>query len=44
MTVDEDVRAFNDACERALAEQDAEALIAIYTEDRTTRADDIGAR
>ncbi len=33
MTVDEEVRAFNDAFERALAEQDAEALIAMYTED-----------
>ena len=33
MTVDEEVRAFNDAYERALAEQDAEALIALYAED-----------
>ena len=33
MTVDEEVRAFNDAFERALAEQDAEALIALYADD-----------
>ena len=33
MTVDEEVRAFNNAFERALAEQDAQALIALYTED-----------
>lgn len=33
MTVEEDVRAFNDAFERALAEADAEAAAAMYTED-----------
>ena len=33
VTVDEEVRAFNDAYERSLAEQDAEALIALYTDD-----------
>jgi uncharacterized protein (TIGR02246 family) len=33
MTVDEEVRAFNDAFERALLAQDAEALVALYRED-----------
>lgn len=33
MTVEEEVRAFNDAFERALAEQDADALIALYRDD-----------
>jgi uncharacterized protein (TIGR02246 family) len=33
VTVDEEVRAFNDAYERALAAQDAEALIALYRDD-----------
>lgn len=33
MTVEDEVRAFNDAFERALAEQDAEALAALYSED-----------
>ena len=33
MTVDEDVRAFNDAYERALAEQDVEALLSLHTDD-----------
>ena len=33
MTVDEEVRAFNDAYERAVAEQDVAALVAMHTED-----------
>lgn len=33
MTVDDEVRAFNDAFERALAEQDADALIVLYADD-----------
>jgi uncharacterized protein (TIGR02246 family) len=33
VTVEEEVRAFNDAYERALAAQDAEALIAMYRDD-----------
>ncbi|HEX4898652.1 MAG TPA: SgcJ/EcaC family oxidoreductase [Candidatus Limnocylindrales bacterium] len=33
MTVDEEVRAFNDAYERALAEQDVETLVSLYTDD-----------
>jgi uncharacterized protein (TIGR02246 family) len=33
MTVNEEVRAFNDAFERALLAQDAEALVALYRED-----------
>jgi uncharacterized protein (TIGR02246 family) len=33
VTVDEEVRAFNDAYERALAEQDVEALVSLYTDD-----------
>jgi uncharacterized protein (TIGR02246 family) len=33
VTVDEEVRAFNDAFERALAEQDVETLVSLYTDD-----------
>ena len=33
MTVDEEVRAFNDAYERALAEQDVAALVSLHTDD-----------
>lgn len=33
MTVEEEVRAFNDAYERALTEQDAETLVALYRAD-----------
>ncbi len=33
MSVDEEVRAFNDAYERALAEQDVEALVSLHTDD-----------
>jgi uncharacterized protein (TIGR02246 family) len=33
MTVDEEVRAFNDAYERALTEQDVEALVSMHTDD-----------
>ncbi len=33
MTVEEEVRAFNDAYERALTEQDAETLVRLYQED-----------
>jgi uncharacterized protein (TIGR02246 family) len=33
VTVDEEVRAFNDAYERALAEQDVEALVSLHTDD-----------
>lgn len=33
MTVDDEVRAFNDAYERALAEQDVEALVSLHTDD-----------
>jgi ketosteroid isomerase-like protein len=33
VTVDEDVRAFNDAYERALAEQDVEALVSLHTDN-----------
>ena len=32
-TVEDEVRAFNDAYERALADQDAEAVIALYRDD-----------
>ena len=33
MTIDEEVRAFNAAYERALAEQDVEALVSLHTDD-----------
>lgn len=33
MTVNEEVRAFNDVYERALAEQDFETLVSLHTED-----------
>lgn len=33
MTVEEEVRAFNDAYERALTEQDAKTLVALYRPD-----------
>ena len=33
MTVEEEVRAFNDAYERALAEQDVDALVSLHTDD-----------
>jgi uncharacterized protein (TIGR02246 family) len=33
VTVDDEVRAINDAYERALAEQDVEALVALHTDD-----------
>ena len=33
MTVDEEVRAFNDAYERAVAERDVAALVSLHTED-----------
>ena len=33
MTVDEEVRAFNEAYERALAEQDVEARVSLHTDD-----------
>jgi uncharacterized protein (TIGR02246 family) len=33
VTVREEVRAFNDAYERALAEQDVEALVSLHTDD-----------
>ena len=33
MTVDEEVRAFNDAYVRALADQDVEGLVSLHTDD-----------
>lgn len=33
VSVDEEVRAFNDAYERALADQDVEALVSLHTDD-----------
>jgi uncharacterized protein (TIGR02246 family) len=33
MTVEEEVRAFNDKYERALTEQDSETLVALHTDD-----------
>ncbi len=33
MTVDEEVRAFNDTFEQALRDQDAETLLGLYTDD-----------
>jgi uncharacterized protein (TIGR02246 family) len=33
VTVDEEVRAFNDAYERALAEQDVEAIVSFHADD-----------